>query len=68
MNVNYRLFGTVLGCAISVQGLHKVNRTANVISDSRFYYSLTFTYHQCGYDVDICLFCGWVGGGTQNSC
>lgn len=34
MNVNYRLFGTVLGCAISVHDLYKVNQSANVISDT----------------------------------
>lgn len=34
MNVDDRLFGTVLGCAISVHQLYKVKRLANVITDA----------------------------------
>lgn len=34
MNVNYRLFGAVLGWAISVHDLYKVNQSANVITDT----------------------------------
>lgn len=53
--MNYRLFGTVLGRAISVHDLYKVNRSVNYITDTVAFISclLSLTNH---VDVDIYLF------------
>lgn len=59
VNVNYRLFGTVLGCAISVHDFYKVKRSTNVITDEVAFIICLLEMSRCrGFISNVS--CSWI--------